>query len=86
MKPEKLKPPKPNIEREIELADALMDMVNQHFHTDNKGRLWHNALSSNELAIEILLEVGLAKKVLKHKECYRLNWKKIAELKKQVGL
>jgi hypothetical protein len=47
----------------VELADALMDMVNQHFHTHNDGLLDDVALSSNELAIEVLLKAGLAKEI-----------------------
>ena len=43
------------------LIDALMDMTNQHCHHNESDTLDDGGLSSNELALEVLEEVGMAK-------------------------
>ncbi len=53
------------------LADALMDMVNQHCFQDAQ-RVDHCGLSSNELALEVLEEMGLAKAL--GGRLYTLDW------------
>ncbi len=53
------------------LADALMDMVNQYCHTED-GVVDHGCLSSNELALDVLEEMGLA--TVKNGRLYELNW------------
>lgn len=64
------------------LADALMGMVEQNFRDVGKGRITDNCLSSEEYAIRILVECGLAKRIYKRKEFYRLNYKKLNEMEK----
>ncbi len=54
------------------LADALMDMVNQHCHAGT-GIVSHDFLSSNELAIEVLESMGLAHETKKGTR-YMLDW------------
>lgn len=63
------------------LIEALMDMVNQHFHRprhDDPDVLGHMFMSANEGAIEVLLDAGMAKEV---PGGYWLLWGKLAERK-----
>ena len=64
-------------ETEIELADALMDMVNQFFYheSDDYEVIKHSFMSAEELAIQVLLDHGLAVEVKPNR--YKLNWENL---------
>jgi len=60
-----------------QLADALMDMVNQHCYVE-QGIVHHGAIRANMDALDTLEALGLAEDIGKGK--YRLNWAKLEEL------
>ncbi len=61
------------------LIEVLMDMVNQFFHEGKGGFLHHSFMTSEEGAIETLIEAGFAEEV--GPNSYRLFWDKL-ELRK----
>lgn len=73
-----------NREEALELIEALMDMVNQHCTIDEKQYNQHyvidSALSSNEVAFEVLEGLGLLKRG-KPRGCYKLQWDTFNKIK-----
>jgi hypothetical protein len=69
----------------VDLIDALMDMVNQHCQIIEKQYtkqtyVMDYALSSNEIAFEVLENLGLLKRG-KPRGCYKLQWNKLNSLR-----
>lgn len=65
------------------LIENLMDMVNQHCQIEHTPRIIVDdmALSANEYAIQVLEELGLAKKVPEQGRCWYLLWDKLEEMR-----
>lgn len=62
-----------------QLIDALLDMVNQHCtdHRHNPPLIMTEALSSNENAIDLLVELGYLEQIRDDREWYRRTKKQI---------
>lgn len=64
------------------LIEALMDMVGQRFY-ERDGVYSHSFMSSDEQAIEVLMQAGYAEEVEPGKNGYRLLWDKVEARKDQ---
>ena len=73
---------------ELELLDALADMVNQHCQVEfkgNKSYVHDGCISANEYAFSVLESHGVLTPAKRGKGVKILHWDRIAEKVKEVA-